>query len=86
MVRSEKKYIDEMVRILQVFNATSGMEINWEKSSAYWFDRFTHKPEWLNEYQWQYATEEELSKLLGTSFELNLKTLDVDQFLYGKIT
>ena len=26
------------------------------------------------------------SKLLGTPFGLNLKTLDVDQFLYGKIT
>ena len=86
MVRGEKRYIDEMVRILQVFSAASGMEINWEKSSAYWFDRFTHKPEWLNEYQWQWATEGELSKLLGTPFGLNLKTLDVDQFLYGKIT
>jgi hypothetical protein len=27
-----------------------------------------------------------LSKLLGTSFGLNLDTKDVDQFLYGKIT
>ena len=57
MVSGEKRYIDEMVKILQVFSAASGMEINWEKSSAYWFDRFTHKLAWLNEYQWQWATE-----------------------------
>lgn len=55
-------------------------------SNVYWFDRFIHKPEWLNEYQWQWATEGELFELLGTPFGLNLNTLDVDQFLYGKIT
>ena len=56
-IETQKRSIDEMVRILQVFSAASGMEINWEKSSAYWFDRFTHKLAWLNEYQWQWATE-----------------------------
>jgi hypothetical protein len=61
------------------------MEINWEKSSAYWFDKFTHKPVWLNEYGWQWTEEEDLLKLLGTPFSLNLDTKVVDQFFYGKI-
>jgi hypothetical protein len=85
MIRREKKYVDELVRLLKVFSETSGMEINWEKSSAYWFDKFTHKPVWLNGYDWQWAEEGDLSKLLGTPFGLNLDTKDVDQFLYGKI-
>lgn len=62
------------------------MDINWEKSNAYWFDRYTHKSEWLNEYQWQCATEDELYKLLGIFLGLNLNTLHVDQFFYDKIT
>ena len=85
MVRGEKRDVDEMVRLLKVFSAASGMEINWKKSSAYWFDKYTHKPEWLNGYNWQWAEEGDLSKLLGTPFGLNLNTQDVDQFLYAKI-
>ena len=53
MIRGEKTYIDKLVRLLQIFTEASGMEINWEKSSAYWFDKFTHKPEWLADYNWR---------------------------------
>ena len=45
MVRGEKRYVDELVRLLKTFSAASGMKINWEKSCAYWFDQYTHKPE-----------------------------------------
>ena len=34
---------------------------------------------------WKWVEEEDFSKLLGTSFDLNLKTLDVDLFLFNKI-
>ena len=50
MVRGKKIYIDEMVEILQVFSAASMMKINWEKSSAYWFVVYIHKPEWISVY------------------------------------
>ena len=82
----KKRYVDELVHILKVFSETSGMEINWEKSSAYWFDKFTHKPEWLTRYNWLWAKEGDLSKLLGTPFGLNLNVHDVDQFLHNKIS
>ena len=62
------------------------MEINWEKTSAYWFDQYTHKPIWLNGYNWHWANEVDLSKLLGTPFGLNLNIRDVDDFLYRKIS
>lgn len=49
-LRGEKKYVDELVRLLKVFSATSKMEINWKKSYAYRFDKYTHKPKWLHVY------------------------------------
>lgn len=61
------------------------MDINWDKSCAYWFDKFTHKPKWLVGYNWIWAEERDLSKLLGTPFGLNLNTNYVDRFLYSKI-
>jgi hypothetical protein len=85
MVRGTKEDVDELVRILETFSQASGMEINWEKSCAYWFDKYTHKPEWLLGYNWKWAEEGEFSKLLGTPFGLNLNTRDVDQILYNKI-
>jgi hypothetical protein len=34
---------------------------------------------------WQWANEEEVSKLLGTPFGLSLKSMQVDSFLVEKI-
>ena len=86
MVRGEKRDIDELVRLLKTFSEASGMEINWDKSCPYWFDKYTHRPEWLAGYNWKWAEEGDLSKLLGTPFGLNLNTPDVDKFLYNKIS
>ena len=47
IVRGDNKYVDELVIILKVFSDASWMEINWNKSCAYWLDKYTHKPEWL---------------------------------------
>ena len=35
VIRGDKKYVDELVKILKVFSDASGMEINWNKSYAY---------------------------------------------------
>ena len=78
--------MDEFVQLLGFFSKASGMEINWEKICAYWFDKYTHKPDWLTGFNWKWADEEDLSKLLGTHFDLNFNVSDVDQFLYSKIT
>ena len=85
MVRGTKEDVDELVKILETFSQASGILINWEKSCAYWFDKHTHKPEWLLGYNWKWAEENDLPKLLGTLFGLNLDTKDGDQFLYNKI-
>ena len=71
--------------LLEVFSTTSSMEINWEKLYAYLLKKYTHKPEWLNGYNWKWADEGDLSQLSGTPFGVNLDIHDVDRFLYAKI-
>ena len=44
MVKADKRDVDELARLLKMFSEASGLEINWEKSSAYWFDKYSHKP------------------------------------------
>lgn len=62
------------------------MEINWDKMCAYWFDKYTHKPNWFARYNLKWAEEGKLSTFLGNLFELDLNTLDVDQFMYTIIS
>ena len=81
MVKGEKRDVDELVRLLKTFSEASCMEIKWEKSYAYWFDKYTPKLERLASYNWKWAEEGDLSKLLGTPFGLNLNTPDVDNLL-----
>ena len=50
MVRGTKEDVDKLVKILETFSQSSGMEINLEKSCAYWYDKHMHKPEWLPGY------------------------------------
>ena len=50
MIGSKNRYVDELVHLLEEFSAASSMKTHWEKSCAYWFDKYTHKPEWLNLY------------------------------------
>ena len=85
MVRGTKEDVEELVKILETFSEASGMQINWKKSSAYWFNRFIPKLEWLLSYNWKWAEEGNLSKLLGSPFGLILDTKDIDQFFYNKI-
>lgn len=84
-LEEEKTYVDELVKLLGAFSAVLGMKTNWHKSSAYWFDRHIPKPNWLDFYNWTWATEYDLSKLFGTPFGLNLHTEDVNQFFFKKM-
>lgn len=78
MVRVDKHCVDELVKIFKMFRKTYGMEINWDKSCAYWFDKYTRKSGWLTWYNWKWAEEGDLSQILGTPFGLNFNTSDID--------
>lgn len=43
-VRGDKKCVDKLMRLLTNFSDASKTEINWEKSCAYLFDKYMHKP------------------------------------------
>jgi hypothetical protein len=78
-------YLCNLVQLLRSFAQASGLYINWEKSIAYWFTP-DPTPPWLAIFDFPWAIEHSLSKLLGTPFGLNLVIEDVDNFLLGKIT
>lgn len=62
--KGEKFSIDELVRLLKAFCRASSMEINWRKSCAYWINEKIPKPSWIISYNWTWAEENDLSKLL----------------------
>jgi hypothetical protein len=41
--------------------------------------------DWLNHYQWKWAREKNITKLLGILFGLGLEVKDIDAFLLNKI-
>lgn len=86
MVSGDKKDVDELVRLLNLFSKASSMEIDWDKSCAHSFDMCTHKLEWVREDNWKWTKKGNLSKLLGTPYGLNLNTPYVNDFSYTKIS
>jgi hypothetical protein len=42
MVKDDKKDVDELCRVLRILGEASGMEIDWDKSCAHSFDKYTH--------------------------------------------
>lgn len=85
MVRGDKQDLDELVRLLKLFNEALVLDINLEKLCAYWFDKYTHTFKWLVGYNWRSAEVGDLSKLLVIPFGLHLNAPDVNQLLFKKI-
>jgi hypothetical protein len=70
------------VSILHTFSSGSGLTLNWEKSGAYfWAAGSSQRPDWTNQFQFQWVSEHNLSKLLGTPFGISLSSQDVNDFL-----
>lgn len=55
MVKGTKEDMDELIRILETFNKTSGMKINLKKLCLYWFVKYTHKHDWQLGYKYKWA-------------------------------
>lgn len=83
-VQATPQSVGNLIQILRDFCSAAGLEINWRKLAAYWQSP-QPRPQWLNAFDWTWANEGDLSKLLGTPFGLNLDTKDVDAFLTAKI-
>ena len=84
-VRAEQGSVSNLVNILHSLTLASGLIINWEKSGIYWVGRASPPPDWAHEFGWTWAAEGNITKLLGTPFNLSLSTTDSDQFLIDKV-
>jgi hypothetical protein len=83
-LRATQPNATNLVRTLENFKAVAGLEINWNKSHAYWHADF-QPPLWTNNLRWQWAAPCSISKLLGTVFGVDLDTGNIDEFLMQKI-
>lgn len=79
-MKANESSVNNLVGIMHMFGLASGLEINWTKSVAYWCGRDT-PPRWVRKHQWKWALLGDLSKLLGTSFDLQFDLNIVDQFI-----
>jgi hypothetical protein len=85
-LRGEENIVSNAVLTLDSFSIASGLHLNWEKSSAYWWKHGGEpRPQWTSQFQWRWAGENEVGKLLGTPFGLSLSSSQVDQFLVDRI-
>jgi hypothetical protein len=83
-IRETEHNLVNLISLLNLFHLTSGLEINWGKSVAYWLAT-TPPPNWLQWIRCQWAVEHQLSKLLSTPFGIDLHIGDVDEFLLTKV-
>lgn len=81
LIRGEKPFMDELMRLLGVFNLASRMKINWHKSCAHWFDQQTPIPAWTGTYHWTWAINTPRN-----TFWSKYHTTKIDQFLIHKIS
>jgi hypothetical protein len=85
-IRGEEPFVCAIVETLQLFSGASGLFINENKSSAYyWHPGGSDRPSWTRDFRWQWAEGGEISKLLGAPFGMDITTEDANSFLMAKI-
>ena len=84
MLKANHDYIKNLINLLLLFNKVSGMDINRSKNITYGI-LDGEKLEWLDSLGLRWTRGRKLSKLLGTTFGLNLNYQDVNDFLFQKV-
>jgi hypothetical protein len=86
ILRGEEYVVNNAVMTLDSFSTATGLQLNWDKSSAYWWKQEGEpRPLWTTQYRWQWGGETDVAKLLGTPFGLSISPGQVDQFLIDRI-
>jgi hypothetical protein len=83
-LRGAQASLTGSIQLLEDFGNATGLVLNFEKSRAYWFST-QPLPNWTALSPIPWAADNQLSKLLGTAFGLNLSVIDTDDFLFNKI-
>ena len=82
----EELPVRNLLDTLGTFCSASRLVLNWAKSCGYWLDG-TRRPTWTSQLGITWVDDNcNVSKLLGTSFRLNMRTQDVDEFLKNKLS
>jgi hypothetical protein len=85
-LKGEEEPVRNLIYMLEMFCAASGLLLNWNKSCGHWKSPLMlFRPQWTDNLGVSWANDEEVSKLLGAPFGLSLKARDVDDFLYERI-
>jgi hypothetical protein len=73
------------MELFNKFLIISGLELNWNKSMAFWYSSLNFRPSWFGKYMWKWAAEMEISTLLGMAIGLPLNIKNVNSFVTIKI-
>ena len=75
-----------LVYMINSFCLASGLELNWTKSNAFWKGAVGNpKPSWIELIDVTWADDDDVGKLLGSIFGMNMCAQDTDKFLKDKI-
>lgn len=79
--------MEHLIAVLKIFCTASGLDLNWGKLRAYWasHDGTRRKRPWCDDLPVAWAEENELSKLLGVVFGMDLTSSDANAFLQLRI-
>lgn len=84
-LKGAERYLATTSAMLTEFGLATGLVLNRHKSSMYWYHTMPPPP-WLQSFGFTVTPAQELSRLLGTPFGVDLETRDVDRFLANKLT
>lgn len=82
----EETEVRNLIHTLKTFCLASDLVLNSTKSNGYWKSPNSPiRPDWTNDLGVTWASNEEVSKLLGAPFGLSLSTSNVNDFLHDRL-
>jgi hypothetical protein len=85
-LRREEGLVRRAIYTLDTLCVGSGLIVNWVKSCGYWkAGNGSPRPWWTDALSITWADNNEVSKLLGTTFGLSINSKDADSFLLEMI-
>lgn len=82
----DEDLVRQAITTLESFCLASGLLLNWNKSVAYWKEvAGIPRLAWTNLVQVTWATNSDMSKLLGAPFRVFIESKSIGEFFFQKI-
>ncbi|KAL3681179.1 hypothetical protein R1sor_024135 [Riccia sorocarpa] len=86
LLSAERQNLLAAKYIIHSFGLASGLKVQWEKSKARWISSHSVRPDWTQELDWLWATEEdEAGKFLGFHFKDGIDDDAIFQTAFQKV-